>query len=538
MERFTLTISDPNKTGLAIVSCFDNETKFVVRTVLPNKLVSNVASKMAFAGARISRSKENFEDIFQEVHQLAAKAQVRLANIFRKYGHASVAEMAMMFGFIENIPDLYTTKIFYNSAFHAGQQRSTRYQDFSNPKFCELSEFTSNFTLSLGKDFLIHQQLSNQLYNKWNDIIEYEFSRYFTIDSSKKSQVDALTARTFDTSRSFLLSGITNYTSMCFLTQAREWARVISVCKGDNDPFLVKLGEQIEFLLAPTQSSADEINYIPEAPDLIKYTKSDETTKKVSKDVYSYYSDLDERELSPFVNSASQKVEVLPLEAQNVKPIIQVILANNPLLEYNLVAYNLTMWGDDKKRELSRIMYEQFDCYSQLPQWLETNTNTFMLDCSYAEYRDFNRHRPWGRFVPMLCANDLVKTMNFGVIHSLYLDLPIFKHLKNQFVGDLVDLQTNAINLAHKLLNQDSSLDYLTPQLSVFGANCRPVLHSSPKGISYFTDRRVRPGGHINYRLLAYQMSEEISKLDPFMAGLKLSDEPNPDSREEFLDRS
>jgi thymidylate synthase ThyX len=558
-SRYSLAISDVSKTGLAIVSCFDSETNYIVRNVLPNQLVTQVASKMAFAGAKISRSKLTFEQIFQEVHKLGAKAQIRLATLFREYGHASIAEMAMLFVFIENIPDLYTTKLFYNSAFHAGQQRSTRYQNFSNPTFSALSQYVQNCPNSLEQDFLNQQKLSSRLYSKWSDTIQYEFSNYFEIDSNDKDQVSALTARTLDTARSFLLSGITNQTSMCLLTHAREWARLISICKGDSDPNFVKLGEQIEFLLAPTEEAANEIGYTAEAPDLIRYTNSDETTKNVSKDVYSWYLDEylikknlfsyhskknDTMLLDRFIKSvgfsyhSTQKVKVLPIEIQNCKPIIQVILASNPSLEYAKVAEELVGLSLIQKQEVSHIMYEQFDCYAQLPQWLETNINTFILDCSYGEYRDFNRHRPWGRFVPMLCGKDLVKTMNYGVIHSLYLDLPAFKHLKNEFLDDLLNLQENAINLAHKLLNHDVSLDYLAPQLSVFGANCRPVLHASTKGISYFTDRRVKPGGHINYRHLAYQMSAEIAKSDPFMAGLKLANEPNPDSREEFLDRS
>lgn len=86
---------------------------------------------MAFAGARFSRSSDTAHDIFAEIRDAGANAQQKLAAIFRKYGHASVADMAQLFGYIENVPQYIATCFFCETSLGGGQERSTRYQDFS-----------------------------------------------------------------------------------------------------------------------------------------------------------------------------------------------------------------------------------------------------------------------------------------------------------------------------------------------------------------------------------------------------------------------
>jgi hypothetical protein len=81
---------------------------------------------------------------------------------------------------------------------------------------------------------------------------------------------------------------------------------------------------------------------------------------------------------------------------------------------------------------------------------------------------------------------------------------------------------------------------YLILQLVPFGHIMKIWFHASPKEISYLTRLRVRPGGHINYRVLAYLIAEKSGGDDLFTNGLFLGEDkkPDPTSRLEFLDRS
>jgi len=63
-------------------------------------------------------------------------------------------------------------------------------------------------------------------------------------------------------------------------------------------------------------------------------------------------------------------------------------------------------------------------------------------------------------------------------------------------------------------------------------------MHGDPKQALYLTTQRSRPGGHINYRALAYEANRLLSAYDPYLSGIRLSKKPDPTSREEFFDRS
>jgi hypothetical protein len=66
------------------------------------------------------------------------------------------------------------------------------------------------------------------------------------------------------------------------------------------------------------------------------------------------------------------------------------------------------------------------------------------------------------------------------------------------------------------------------------------IFHASPKEISYMTQLRVRPGGHINYRYLAYELARLGAKSEPLLSSLipDIITKPDASSREEFIDRS
>lgn len=79
---------------------------------------------------------------------------------------------------------------------------------------------------------------------------------------------------------------------------------------------------------------------------------------------------------------------------------------------------------------------------------------------------------------------------------------------------------------------------WLLPETLPFGHLMRTIMHASPKEIDYMTKLRVRPGGHINYRQLAYDIAAQTKKIDPLMAGLDVVRAPDPTSHDEFVDRS
>ncbi|MBC7472383.1 MAG: hypothetical protein H7196_03955 [candidate division SR1 bacterium] len=547
-KHFTFSMSNPDETDLVLVSVTDSRTGFVVRTALPNS-GKQTASIMAFAGARFSRSDLTAQGLFEEIKQAGTNANEKLANIFKNYGHASVADMAQLFGYIENVPDLYTSIFFGESSVGGGQHRSTRYQDFRSCIPMDLKEIgvisRKKVYDEIDTDF---QNLQNDLlskYSKWADKLPDIYSKVYQIDKDRRGDTTALTARVFDTARYFLPTGVCNKTSFAYITSAREWARLISVFKSSDDTNLVYLGEQLEVLYAPLSDFAEKIGYVAEAPDLIRYTSSDETIGENLKELKKY---LEENTNISNIQDSKyldyQPISVMLID-QSVTAGTKVMMQNILTLYPNIEVLRLIDWlqqlEKDQKKIISRIVLGKFTHHKQMGNQFKVNTHSYVLTCSNSEMRDLNRHRAWGRFCPIIATQNYEHLLDSGYALPLYLtDNLALVDIREEFEADLVDYYKLLQRFIEKIQKEIWFPKHLLVQLLPFGHVFTVFMHGSPKEISYLSQIRVRPGGHINYRILAHKMAELAGKSEPFLVGLDLSDDmrPNPSSRDEFVDRS
>ena len=63
-------------------------------------------------------------------------------------------------------------------------------------------------------------------------------------------------------------------------------------------------------------------------------------------------------------------------------------------------------------------------------------------------------------------------------------------------------------------------------------------MHGDPKQAIYMPHQRVRPGGQINYRILAWEANQLLASSDPYLEAIRLGARPEAGSRKEFFDRS
>lgn len=547
-KHYTFSVSSPDETDLVLVSVTDSRTGFVVRTALPNS-GKQTASIMAFAGARFSRSDLTAQGLFEEIKQAGANANEKLANIFKNYGHASVADMAQLFGYIENVPDLYTSIFFGESSVGGGQHRSTRYQDFRNSKPMTLSEVGVKsrklIYSEIDSDFINLQKDTLAKYAKWADRLPDIYTKVYQLDRENKREMGALTARVFDTARYFLPSGVCNKTSFAYITSAREWARLISVFKSSDDKNLVYLGEQLEVLYAPIPEYAAEIGYVPEAPDLIRYTNSDETTGENLKELKHY---IDEQtDISTILDT--KPLEFKPLNTMLIDPSVtpgtKVMMQNILTIYPSIEALKLIDWlqhlDKDQKKSLSRTALQSFTHHKQMGNQFKVNTHSYVITCSNSEMRDLNRHRAWGRFIPLIFSCNYDNLLDSGYTLPLYLtDNLALLDIREEFEQDIIDYYQKLQSFIVKIKKETWFPKNLLVELLPFGHVFTMFMHGSPKEISYLSQIRVRPGGHINYRMLAHKIADLAGKSEPFLVGLALAEEsrPNPSSRDEFIDRS
>jgi thymidylate synthase ThyX len=541
-EHFTLSVSDIDTTGLQVVAVHDVRTGFTVRTAVGDA-ERQVPAIMAFAGARYSRSALTAEELFAEINAGKKSAQEKLANIFVNYGHASVGDMAMLFAYLEQVPRHILMHFFAASSVGSGQERSSRYQDFSTSRGPDWSQLLPN-TLPAHQKSELAQRADALFadgiaaYSRLLPVVTKRYEKHFQLDATNKSHASALQARVFDTVRAFLPLGAR--TSAAYICSSREWARLIQWLKSDISPESICLGEQLELLFAPPKEAADKIGYLPEAPDLIRYTQPDPRTASLLESLQKLASDLIQTTpRNEKLKRHKQSVSLVPESAtQGQKYLYFALLCLRPKLKWSdFIQWESTL-TPQKRKKISAILLSEFTHHQHLPHWCRTGGMTFEMNLTVSEAIDFNRHRAWGRFSPWLESQQTEELLSDGYITPAYLDIPALEDLRTEFCDTLEKYYTAIKNLAADL--PEGTSPHFIQSLIPNAQRIRYFLTGGPKEISYLTQLRVRPGGHINYRMLAYDLAKLAAQTDPLLAALNLGKDrkPDPASQSEFFDRS
>jgi len=117
---------------------------------------------------------------------------------------------------------------------------------------------------------------------------------------------------------------------------------------------------------------------------------------------------------------------------------------------------------------------------------------------------------------------------------------PALKEIKQEFEQDLQEYYTRLQQFIASSSQYKWFPQYIYIQLLPFAHIFTSFFHASPKEISYMTQLRVRPGGHINYRQLAYDIAKLGANSESLLQAMIPDHIVKPDacSREEFIDRS
>jgi thymidylate synthase ThyX len=547
--RFEYSVTNTKDTGLQVLRLIDNVTGIVVNTVIPNSEIPT-ASVASYVAARYSRSGKSVIELLTELVEKGTDAVAKMGDIFNTYGHASVADMAGVFCFIENIPSVYATRLFMESSVGAGMERSTRYQNFGNievddmPTLASFLVETNQLRYSLANNVFIDSQVLFQTkYKKWLTKLTKTYSDHYKIDVQNKADNNALKARVYDTARAFLPWGGFNKTSLGYLTSAREWSRLISLFKGSKDDLLVGIGSQLEMLLAPSEYTKLELKIVPEVDELIRYTRAEETVSSNLKEL-GLWLGRHAQQLRSKVYRVNQfehlNVQLIPLKKGSLKTLEGYISVIYPLVSYNDIQEYVAGLGFDQLVEISNIIFKGHTQHKQLPIMARNGDNGFILNCTFAEMRDMNRHRAFGRYCPQVLCDDYINHMSQhnNWILPPYLDnMPM--ELKYDFLVDILECNTQLKRFEDACVGLKIN-QQIFKQLWLFCQVTPYHMFGSTKDVHYITHLRVRPGGHISYRILSQMMASLVANDDPLMSALEcIGDvDVDPNDRKQFLDRS
>lgn len=535
---------DPEKTGLTVLALENHRTGWSLCTTHSNPKV-RVAAHKAWAGARHSRAPGHTADIMNEMGQKGVNPDEKLETTFKTYGHASVADMAEVDVHFNSVPMHVPFWIFNNQVINAGQEKSTRYQtEFDSARLescavypgCEGLE--SEYQAFLGKAFSTFTHMRKTLGPR--------FTEFYRPESKKEE--NSLASRVLDTARFSLLFG--QMTGFCTGTTARDWARTVAMLKASHLPQYNELGADLELLLAVPEEIEKGIGVLAEAPSLIRHTEPDTAARENVARLHRYLLNTsllqDVKKESHFQGSREIAGDLVPRSyTEGDKLAAEYICSIWPGMNPHEVLHWASTRPQAVKRDISRIIFNGHSHTEELPVPMATRGMTVIYDCSMGEIRDFNRHRGQTRFAqapsplingPMSRATfDEVLARGFG--NALYLDVPEFAREKQEYVDMMSSFYDNLASFADRVEDKAGDMTVMMNLLPL-GHMFPFWMHLDPKQAEYFTALRVRPGGHINYRTLAFDANQMICDSDPYLEGMRLHKRPDPADRQEFFNRS
>ena len=543
------------QTGLPLIALEDLDTGVIVSTTIshPDKRVSSLR---AWSGARHSRAPGYSWDIMNEMAGKGVDSDERIRETVLGYGHASPGDMAWLGVHIENVPMHFCMSVFNNLSLNGGQEKSTRYQKkFGQSPVGPLKNYLSQDILDRPEgptlESKYHQiaNMATSFFAKHRGEIEKAYRQHFAPET--KGHESALTARTLDTARVFLLLG--QESSQFVGDSARNLSRLIGELKGSPIPLYGKVAQQLERLFAPSSTEETVLGQKAEAPALIRHTQAFLIVNENIQELRRYILERPDfqREAgvySIFRGVVAQNVEYLPrVFTEAEKMTAQYLLTIWPGLGHTEILAWVSSCSREVKNQVAEIIFKSHDDKHELPGFARTSAMTAIVNGSLAEVRDLNRQRSLGRFIELplvfglpMTAETFEQILAKGYVLPLYLtDVTEFVGLRRAVVEDL----NNYYQVVYNLLdwtkaNFGNSIDYsfmvnllpLSHQISVW-------LHFDPKSSVYVPKLRYKPGGQINYRDAAWEISNHIANSDPYLLPLKIDKRPDPGSREEFFDR-
>ena len=521
---------------LNIASLESNTGPIKVHTLMQSEK-NKQPSINAYLGARYSRSADSITEIAAEILESGADAAGRLEMIFQNYGHKSVGDMAGIFVCIENIPMFLAQKLFYMNPVHAGQERSTRYQNFQEPKFTKMPKGTDP---AISKEYEEIFNLWMKNYREMMEPTKEALKTYFKPEKGNKMQKGALQARTFDTARFFLPIGLE--TSLALSMSARSWAELIGYLRASNLTVAKDLGEML-FILLTGNKELEKLGYVPEADGLIRHTEGNETRNNSTKEIL----DLIKKNKAKLKNLKVKTPQIKNSQVELENSAINDYLKHYELLLNPLADVSKYKFDKSIQKSIGKIISKHHNHHNQIGTIAQTGA---ILIEGFGDYgsvlKDINRHRSLERFFPLLedwvnVEAELDRPESECYFLCDYLEIDSFQKLQGEYKKRFEEGYGRLklwINNAKEKISPEVLREY-TRYLLPHAHACRYRLYGSVDDWQYLIHLRIRNGGHISYRRLSYDWLEKLSKATPLFEEMESKlEKAEYTSKTQFFDRS
>ncbi len=462
----------------------------------------------AYAMAKYSRSALSMRDSLREISE--QKAEKFLNTFYFQYGHRSIADLAHISFAIERLSLLAAIAVVDEQRWD-GQERSTRYQDFSRPSY-----YVPAFRDSANTDR--YAQAMEFLFSEYRELfaaaLEYLRSRTPRPESMPEEQYQrTLRARAFDVAR-YLLPLATN-TSLGQIVNARTLEAQIARLLSDDHAEVRELGRKLKQAgespaYDPNPDSA--LKEVRPAPTLVKYADPN---------LYQINTRRELRQAAHEIMRGAVIAPAPPVDLLDDEPV-EIELATTLLYQhchypYRQVREAVESLGAKRREEIVDLGVRHRGTHDELARaYCSGQKFRFDILMDIGAYRDLHRHR---RCIQI--------GQGFTTAHGY--DTP------DEVIGAGRDGRyTATMRRAEQAKGQLAAADdpdaeeksqYAIP----LAYRKRTLFKMDFAEAVYIAELRTRVAGHPSYRRIAWQMYEAVARRHPSLGKhFRVSDPGEP----------
>ncbi|MBU0597591.1 FAD-dependent thymidylate synthase [Patescibacteria group bacterium] len=496
---------------------------------------------LAVAMAKYSRSAKSIKQAIDEL------TEEKSAKFHEKwvlgYGDASVADMAVIAVAFENV-SILASKAIEDNRLASYQEKSTRYQVFDVDRYYKPQGIMSSSLAGL------YSKTANYLFENYNIVVEkmkeFYANRYpKPADMNEKVYQAKLKARACDVAR-YILPAAT-LTNFGMIANARTMRYAISKFLGHDLPELREISKDLE--RAATQpaynpqfnklkplfnqlinGSSKEVQKISQeiikainlqikgAPTLVKHTEPKEYFNKTKKEL----EEASRRHLSNLdIKKDEPRLDYLNDDISYEDDLITSLLYSVTHYSYQQILAKVKNLLQDDKKQIINIGTKHRTQWDWPTRPFEV-AGYFSFDTlmDYGAFRDLQRHR-------MCTQINQTLTCRHGY------EIPI--ELGAEEAG-LVSLFQEIYRKAQSAWEEMSEefpkeAQYIIP----LGFRKRTIFKMNLRELFHIVELRTKPGGHISYRNLCYDMFTQVKKRHPLLVQNMRA--VKPDFKYEFFER-
>ena len=459
--------------------------------------------KSAYALARYSRSPDSIEQSIRWVH--GHSSEKFWEQFYFDYGHGSIADLGHVIICFEEISELAAIRL-EDEPLWDGQAKSSRYQNFASSRWFVPGQIRGSETEAVYEGIL--RSLS-EIYRLLHDpLIAYLSERDPRPESMKPADYQrTIAARAFDVTRYLLpLAAKTNVGQVVSIrTLEKQITRLLS----SQLPELRAIGEDLkEACQRPPVNLWSELCgqtsglNDPLAPTLARHAKANVYQESVYSDLARHAKEalrgtgLDQPDSWGTVEAVELIDPHHPLDE-----IVATLLYRVSQAPYRKILEVVKEWSDKEKHATIEVATRQRGPYDELIKEFRCGyAFNFDILMDIGAWRDMHRHRRCQQV-----------QQNFTTIHGYDVPPPLVEAGLDQEYRQAMDAVRNDIELLKKK-DQEAFL-YAIP----FGFKVRCLFKMDYAEAEYIAKLRSGVKGHWSYRMVAWQMKQQLAKKFPFL---------------------